>query len=62
MTEAGWYKIEGDTLLHSPTTVESAAYYLSTDRRDEYELPVDGWDWFDSDSAAREAYGLPPAE
>lgn len=51
----GFYKLENGELLYAPSSVESALFYLSADRRDEYEYPVDGWYWFDSEEAAREA-------
>lgn len=58
----GFYKVESDMLLHSPTTVESAEYYLTSERPDEHEYPVDGWSWFESEEAARGFFNFPSEE
>jgi hypothetical protein len=49
----GFYKVESDMLLHSPTTVESAEYYLNAENPNDHEYPVDGWYWFDSEEEAK---------
>lgn len=51
----GFYKVENAMLLYSPTTVESAEYYLTAERPGEHEYPIDGWCWFDTEAQAREA-------
>lgn len=60
MTTAGFYKFDGKMLLHSPTTVEAAFYFLSADAHETYNYPVDGWYWFDDEAAARVFFALPP--
>ena len=54
----GFYKREGDELLYGPTFVLNANYELRRELRDEYQYPVDGWSWFDSEEEARKALGL----
>lgn len=58
MNTSGFYKIEGETLLHSPTTVESASYFLNSEIHETYAYPVDGWYWFDSEDLAREFFNV----
>lgn len=55
MNTSGFYKIEGNETLFSCTTVESATYFLIADRHKEYQYPVDGWYWFDSEIDAKNA-------
>ena len=49
----GFYKLDGETLLHGPNFVFSANYELRAETHTENEYPVDGWYWFDT---AEEAY------
>lgn len=35
---------------------------LQKENKDNYEYPVDGWYWFDTEEEAREFFGLPPKE
>lgn len=48
----GFYKVESDMLLYSPTTVESSEYYLTSERPNDHEYPVDGWFWFNDENEA----------
>lgn len=48
MNTSGFYKLDGETLLYSPTTVESASYFLNAEIHETYTYPIDGWYWFDS--------------
>lgn len=52
MNRSGWYKMDGEDLLHSPNIVESAEYLLIAEFREDYDLPVGGWYWFDSEEEA----------
>ena len=52
MTSAGFYKLENDILLYSPTTVESLSYYLRAELYETYNYPVDGWYWFPDQESA----------
>ena len=59
---SGFYKADGTDLLHGPNFVVNAAYELRRENLAALTLPVDGWHWFDSESAARAAFNLPEPE
>ena len=54
---SGFYKQDGD-LLFGPHGVSHADYELHRDRRTEYNYPVDGWYWFNSEAEARAFFEL----
>ena len=56
---SGFYKADNGDLLHGPNFVLNAAYELRRENLAALTLPVDGWHWFDSESAARTAFNLP---
>jgi hypothetical protein len=62
---SGFYKLDGTptdgVLLFGPHYVLNAHYALYRELHDTYELPVDGWYWFDDEATARTFFGLPPA-
>ncbi len=58
---SGFYKLDND-LLFGPNYVLNANYELRRDQHADYTYPVDGWYWFDSESEAREFFGLPIEE
>ena len=62
MNTSGFYLCEEGQLLYAPNFVISKDYELRREHRDQYEYPAFGWSWFDSESEARAAFGLPPAE
>lgn len=47
-TEQGFYKFDGENFLFAPTFVEGDGFMLISDRKDDYEYPVNGWSWFNS--------------
>ena len=49
-------------LLHGPNFVLNADYELYAESHADYEYPVDGWSWFDSEEQAREALSVPAPE
>lgn len=49
-------------LLVGENFVLNAGYELYADRHRAYDLPVDGWYWFDTEDEARDFFGLPAAE
>lgn len=49
-------------LLVGENFVLNAEYELYADRHDTYDLPIDGWYWFDTEKEARGFFGLPVAE
>lgn len=52
---SGFYRIDGETVLHGPNFVFNANYDLRAETKDDHEYPIDGWYWFDS---VEEAYGF----
>ena len=46
---AGFYKKENDTLFYAPNIIEAEGYVLVAQDKDQYEYPIDGWTWFDSE-------------
>jgi hypothetical protein len=56
---SGFYKNDNGSLLHGPNYVLNSAYELRRENLAALTLPVDGWQWFDSESAARTAFNLP---
>jgi hypothetical protein len=49
---SGFYKLDGEMVLHGPNFVLHAAYELRKETKDNHEYPVDGWYWFDTDEEA----------
>lgn len=58
---SGFYKLDNGDLLHGPNYVVNRNYELRRENLAALTLPVDGWQWFDSESSARAAYNLPDA-
>ena len=58
MNAQGFYKLDG-ILLYGPNFVLNAQYELRKEQKDSYNLPIDGWYWFDDENAARTFFGLP---
>lgn len=57
---SGFYKLDGEVLLHGPNFVLHADFELRRENRDTFTYPVDGWHWFDSEAQARAFFGLEP--
>jgi len=55
---AGFYKTENDTILYAPNIVEGDGYVLVAQDKDQYEYPIHGWTWFDSEEEAKEFFNL----
>jgi|688.fasta_scaffold1756593_2 hypothetical protein len=51
MTE-GFYKKDNEELLYAPNIVEGNGFVLVAQDKDQYDYPVDGWYWFDSEEEA----------
>jgi hypothetical protein len=47
-----------DTELLSGEVVEGSGFSLNEDSRHEYELPIDGWHYFTSESEAKSFFGI----
>jgi hypothetical protein len=50
---AGFYKKENETLFYAPNIIEAEGYVLVAQDKDQYEYPIDGWTWFDSEEEAK---------
>jgi len=55
---SGFYRLEGETLLHAPNFVYSKGYELLREKKDQYIYPIDGWHWFDSKIEAYEFFEI----
>jgi hypothetical protein len=55
---AGFYKYESESLTWGKWVL-NLDYELYADKHTEYELPVDGWYWFDSIQLARQFFNIP---
>jgi hypothetical protein len=53
-----FYKLDTGILLESNHLLNKDYELIAANHAD-YELPIDGWYWFDSESEAREFFGLP---
>lgn len=49
---AGFYKKQDGQLLYGSHTVEGNGYVLLAQDKDQYEYPIDGWIWFESEEEA----------
>jgi len=58
----GFYKLDGDMLLHGPNYVYAPTFTLLRELKDGYQYPIDGWRWFDTEAEARAFHGLPAVE
>ena len=60
--KAGFYKLNGITLMYAEIGVYSQAYTMECKAKDKYKYPIDGWYWFASEAEARKFFGLPEVE
>jgi hypothetical protein len=51
MTE-GFYKKDNEELFYAPNIVDENGFVLIAQDKDQYEYPVNGWVWFDSEEEA----------
>jgi hypothetical protein len=58
MNTSGFYKLD-EILLYGPNYVLNANYKLYCETYDQYQYPVDGWYWFDTEEEARLFFDLP---
>lgn len=54
-----FFKLDDEILLEAPTTVMGPDYDLYAESHTEYEYPIEGWYWFDTELEARIFFGLP---
>jgi hypothetical protein len=55
----GFYKNDNGLLLWSADRVINEKFELWIDHKDEYEYPVEGWIWANSNGEARKILNLP---
>jgi hypothetical protein len=56
---SGFYRKTSDRLSYAPNAVRAPDYDLFRADKDQYDYPVSGWHWFDSEEAARTFFNLP---
>lgn len=56
---SGFYKSNSGSLLYGPNFVLNAEYELRRGTREQYNYPLDGWSWFDTEEEAREFFNIP---
>ena len=58
---AGFYKYESNNIYWGKWVLNKD-FELYSDKHEEYNLPVDGWYWFDSINDAKMFFGIPIEE
>lgn len=53
----GFFKQDGDELLFAPNFIINKNYELKIDSFSEYNYPVDGWFYFESEEEAKNFFG-----
>ena len=56
---SGFYKLDGEIVLHGPNFVINAEYELRAETKDDHTYPTDGWYWFDTDEEAYTFFEVP---
>jgi hypothetical protein len=56
MENPGFYKFPEGDFLYAPHGVSHVYYDLHPDLKDDYNYPVDGWYWFNSENEAFEFF------
>lgn len=60
---SGFYKLqEEELLLFAPNGVMNQSYDLLRENHLNYQYPIDGWYWFDSEEESRLFFNLPEKE
>jgi hypothetical protein len=55
---SGFYKKDNEELFYAPNIVEGNGFVLVAQDKDQYDYPVDGWVWFDSEDEAEEVFNI----
>ena len=58
MSIAAFYKIDNGMLLIGVNRVLNAEYELFSENHDQYQLPIDGWYWFNTTEQACAYFGI----
>jgi hypothetical protein len=59
---SGFYRKTGDRLSFAPNAVRAPDYDLFRVDKDQYDYPVAGWYWFDSEVEARAFFDPPQSQ
>lgn len=59
MDTSGFYKNDNTELLYAPNGVVHQDYDLLAENHMNYEYPIDGWAWFDTEEEARIFFDIP---
>lgn len=57
---AGFYKLQDDGDLVYGIMITGPDFHLIADDHTAYTYPIEGWWWFEDETQARAALGLPP--
>lgn len=55
---SGFYKLDDGLLLYGPNCVSAAEYELVRETHENYQYPIYGWYWFDSEEEAKAFFKL----
>ncbi|MCK9417678.1 hypothetical protein M0Q97_13630 [Candidatus Dojkabacteria bacterium] len=58
MEEKGFYKFDNNFLYYAPNFIYATNYELLSDMKDSYNLPIDGWYWFNSKIEANNFFNI----
>ena len=56
--ECGFYKFEDGNLLFAPNFVDAPEFTLDAINKNELNLPLDGWYWFESKQEAKDYFNI----
>lgn len=58
MGTSGFYKQHKGQWIYAANRVSNSEYTLSREDKDSYELPIDGWDWYDETPVVKSEFEL----
>jgi len=58
MNSSGFYKVENEMLLYGCQDVFAPDFTLLRNEHNEYEYPIDGWYWFDTEEEAMTFFNI----
>jgi len=58
----GFYATLEEKLCYGPNFISTPNFELLKENKDDYQYPMDGWYWFDSEEEARIFFNLPEEE
>lgn len=51
---SGFYKYENGELVHAPNFVCAPTFEIFREQKEQYDYPVQGWQWFESREEAEQ--------